>query len=383
MSVHRGDDARVKATGQFGAVTATNGHAHKLCGRWYYMDEIEIVRQESGSLSVNGEARNYTLFHPTDLANPGNVTARPALLFLHGLLGDRGKHQCLARRLCRALGAIVMVPDVVPLMSPVGLDEEACVREATIYASWLAKREDVDASKVVLGGFSAGGAAALESAANLQQSGFRPAALALLDPVPWTRTVAAAGRLAALDGGILLLLSEPSITTKYGAFQKEIMPLLTSKYEPCRDLSQFRVGSLLMLTVNNAQHLDAESASTPSAKASSAASAPASLLRGLFNLVAAPANKERAHTFYLLAQAFLADVFGVKVPSSESDLQQGSDTWISSLQQKLENEVRFDAEPSGVDPTLMSMAQTFGNFFAEPASDRPAKEAEEAACPSQ
>lgn len=376
MSVQVGDDARVKATHQFGTVTATNGHAHKLCGKWFYKDELEIVSQETGTIPINGEERNYTLFRPTDLSHPINVTPRPALLFVHGLLGDRSKHQGLARRLCQALGAIVMVPDVVPLMSPLGLDEEVCIREVTAHAAWLARQHDCDANRLVLGGFSAGGAAALEAVADLQQSGLKPAALALLDPVPWTRTAKAAKRLEPLRGGILLLLSEPSMTTNYGAFHKNIMPLLATKHAPCQDLSHFRVGDLMMLTVNDAQHVDAESASTPRARSSEASAS--SVLRELFNMVSAPMSKERAHTFYLFVQAFLADVFGVDCPSS-SDIQ-GAGSWLSSLQDKLETEVRFGAEPIGVDPTLVSIAQTFSNIFAEPPSE---KSANNAGCPTQ
>jgi len=37
----RGKNVRIRATGAFGAVTMENGHAAKLLGRWYHMDDLE------------------------------------------------------------------------------------------------------------------------------------------------------------------------------------------------------------------------------------------------------------------------------------------------------------------------------------------------------
>jgi len=336
MSAQIGEDIRVKATNESGQFTATNGHALKLGGKWFHMDELEVVKEDVGAVCINGDQRNYI---------------------------------------------VVMVPDVVPLMSPLGLEEEVCIGEVTAHAAWLASRPFVDASALVFGGFSAGGAAALEVAADLQEKGvIRPAALALLDPVPWTRTAVAAERLQALPRGILVLLSEPSVYNNFGAFQKDVAPHLEAKSSLSQDLSQFQAGDLVMLTVNDARHVDAESANTPSAKAANAA-APASLLRGIFDLVSAPANKERAHTFYLLVEAFLSDVLCAASPSYNAEMsQQASGTMLATLRKKLEIEVRIDVQQKDAEPMMGSITQTLGNMFLEAASEKRSKEA---GCPTQ
>eukprot|EP00931_Biecheleriopsis_adriatica_P086077 TRINITY_DN60803_c0_g1_i1.p1 TRINITY_DN60803_c0_g1~~TRINITY_DN60803_c0_g1_i1.p1 ORF type:complete len:384 (-),score=87.96 TRINITY_DN60803_c0_g1_i1:453-1604(-) len=355
MACTLGSDARVKATGENGKITATNGHAFKTCGKWYLPEDLLVVKEETGALDVDGQQRSFALFNLADVFETGTAQ-RPALLFVHGLTGDRSKHMGLARRLCRALGIIVMVPDVDPLMSPLGLKEEAAIREATVHAEWLSSRKDVNSKALMLGGFSAGGAVALEVAADLQAKGLQPVALALLDPVPWKRTSDAAMRLASLQGGVLVLQSEPSAFTNFGAFHDQVVPTLASKQNTCKEFADFQLGDLVVLTVNESSHAEAETANTPSG-AGAVSNLPApSFFSGILGAMSGPVSTERAYTFFLFVEAFLADVL-------DSLYRREPGMMLSALAPKVGTDVRFEKEATvggGADATLEGIKKMQG-----------------------
>eukprot|EP00931_Biecheleriopsis_adriatica_P063398 TRINITY_DN38387_c0_g1_i1.p1 TRINITY_DN38387_c0_g1~~TRINITY_DN38387_c0_g1_i1.p1 ORF type:complete len:1234 (-),score=282.91 TRINITY_DN38387_c0_g1_i1:19-3720(-) len=281
-------------------------------------EETGSVHEEDGELSVDGRPIKYTLFSPA-AGDSGSRGPKPAVLFIHGLGGNRQKHSRLARRLCSSLGALVMVPDVVPISSPLTVKEEAAINEAVAHAEWLSRRDDVDDSGIVLSGFSAGGATALEAAAELQGKGLQPAALLLLDPVPWKRTSQAAGKVEPLPGGILVLQSEPSPFNNQGSFLRSILPLLAERQR--LQLKLGGVGDLRMLTVIDAKHVDAENAgawleeSEPPLK-QARTSGDDALAEGkeepgtLLDKLEGPGSCKCASTYYTLAEAFLIDAAG-------------------------------------------------------------------------
>jgi len=116
---------------------------------------------------------------------------------------------------------------------------------------WLRSLPQVDASRVMLGGFSAGGAVAFEASVELQRLGEAPHALALLDAVPWPRTTEAARHLhEPLRGGTLLLESEPSAYNHSLAFRKEVLSALP----------EWKAGQPTVMAVPGSNHIDVEDA---------------------------------------------------------------------------------------------------------------------------
>lgn len=289
------------------------------------------VREETGEIEVDGQRCEFAVFSPTADGSGKSSVRRPAMLFVHGLAGNRHRHSGLARQLCETLGAVVMLPDVQSIKSPITVKEEAAIRQTVALAQWLLRRDDVNSEALVLGGFSAGGAVALEVAADLQSNGVRPFALAFMDPVPWKRTAAAAERLATLTGGILVLQSEPSQFTRQGAFLAEILPVLEKKHQLQLRPAPVGVGHVRMLTVTGAKHIDAESAgawtgtenASPLQQGSSANDIKAEASAGdnpkdrnLLKLFEGEGSRDAACIFYSLTESFLLDALQVFQPRS-------------------------------------------------------------------
>mmetsp|Transcript_55982 Transcript_55982/g.105299 ORF Transcript_55982/g.105299 Transcript_55982/m.105299 type:complete len:179 (+) Transcript_55982:64-600(+) len=59
--IEAGSQAMVKATGEEGIVTMTNGHAHKVCGKWYLTEELK------GKFEVDSCPVSFTLLSGTPL----------------------------------------------------------------------------------------------------------------------------------------------------------------------------------------------------------------------------------------------------------------------------------------------------------------------------
>lgn len=280
------------------------------------------VREETGEIEVGGQRCEFAVFSPT-ADGPGETSVRrPALLFVHGLAGNRHRHGGFARQICETLGVVVMLPDVVPIKSPITVKEEEAIRQTVALVQWLLRRDDVNSEAIVLGGFSTGGAVALEVAADLQSNGVRPFALALMDPVPWKRTAAAAERLATLTGGILALQSEPSQFTRQGAFLAEILPVLEKNHQLQLKPGPVGVGHVRMLTVTGAKHIDAESAGAWTETENVSPLQPESSARNgdkdenLLKLFQGEGSRDAAYIFYSLTESFLSDALQVFQPRS-------------------------------------------------------------------
>lgn len=115
---------------------------------------------------------------------------RPAVLWLHGggfLLGSPKQDDALCRRIADELGAVVAAP--VYRLSPKHAFP-AALDDAYAALTWLAKRDDVDASRIAVAGASAGGGLAAQLALHARDVGeIRLAAQILVYPMLDDRTV--------------------------------------------------------------------------------------------------------------------------------------------------------------------------------------------------
>mmetsp|Transcript_84540 Transcript_84540/g.147127 ORF Transcript_84540/g.147127 Transcript_84540/m.147127 type:complete len:184 (-) Transcript_84540:68-619(-) len=50
-----GDLADIKSTGEQGRVSMTNGHAHKVCGKWYLAEELQKPSTAQGGHPISSE----------------------------------------------------------------------------------------------------------------------------------------------------------------------------------------------------------------------------------------------------------------------------------------------------------------------------------------
>jgi acetyl esterase/lipase len=114
----------------------------------------------------------------------------PAVLWLHGggfLLGSPKQDDALCRQIADELGAIVVAP--VYRLSPEHVFP-AALDDAYAALAWLAKRDDVDASRIAVAGASAGGGLAAQLALYARDQGqIRVAAQILVYPMLDDRTV--------------------------------------------------------------------------------------------------------------------------------------------------------------------------------------------------
>ncbi len=114
----------------------------------------------------------------------------PAVLWLHGggfLFGSPKQDDALCRRIADELGAIVVAP--VYRLSPKHRFP-AALDDAYAALTWLAKRDDVDATRIAVAGASAGGGLAAQLALHARDRGeIRLAAQILVYPMLDDRTV--------------------------------------------------------------------------------------------------------------------------------------------------------------------------------------------------
>eukprot|EP00419_Tripos_fusus_P090964 CAMPEP_0172871534 /NCGR_PEP_ID=MMETSP1075-20121228/92143_1 /TAXON_ID=2916 /ORGANISM="Ceratium fusus, Strain PA161109" /LENGTH=305 /DNA_ID=CAMNT_0013721791 /DNA_START=14 /DNA_END=928 /DNA_ORIENTATION=+ len=222
--------------------------------------QCNVVTATEDTARVNGRCRKYSLFIPDGVTQGKQV---PAILFLHGFTRSRHKHRGLAMRLCRSLNLIVLTPDSPAMVLPalIGQAERAqarCINEAVSFTGWLRDLPYVDPAAVLLGGFSAGGAAALSATVELQRTGAPPLGLLLLDAVPWPRTVADASVLQPLKGGCLLVESEPSSFNSHLAFRNEVLPALPSEWRWPGGEGDIATGRISVIRVPGSAHIDVE-----------------------------------------------------------------------------------------------------------------------------
>lgn len=183
-------------------------------------EEQAQVSVESGERLVDGERIRYDLYTPSGGEALGNV------LFLHGFAGGRA---ALARhaRAVAARGAAALAVDLSSLTRGGSFREvwiERSVRSAQLrnvrqavdHALWLGPRP------CALVGHSAGGAVALEAAVALQEAGRPPAALVLLDAVPFEGTSAVAERFDLGATRLVSVRAEPSVWNKQGGIAEAL-----------------------------------------------------------------------------------------------------------------------------------------------------------------
>lgn len=129
-----------------------------LTGRGKDPEDVEIVDTGAGPARVH---------RPT--ASGGEP--RPGVLWLHGggfLMGSPKQDDGLCRQIAEELGAVVVAP--VYRLSPKHAFP-AALDDAYAALTWLAKRDDVDASRLAVAGASAGGGLAAQVALHARDRG--------------------------------------------------------------------------------------------------------------------------------------------------------------------------------------------------------------------
>ncbi len=181
----------------------------------------EVIANEAGPIDItrgtrltqSGDRIDYLLLIPSADAQAVSLPL-PALVLTHGFARDYGRHLDSAIAYAAA-GIVVMVPNLVASNERpiVGRRE---VENTADHVRWLIARAldpadalygMLDPGRIALAGHSAGGAISFEATVALQSSGISPAALVMLDAVPYWRTLRAAKRLRPLP--LLSLRSEP------------------------------------------------------------------------------------------------------------------------------------------------------------------------------
>jgi len=232
-------------------------------------------------------------------------SSAPALIFFHGFSRSHHKHTHMAQRLARNLNMAIIVPDLPSLVAYalMGKSEEGCdncISRATALFQKVQTWPGIDPNRIVLGGFSAGGAVAFEAAGKLQAESRQPLALALLDAVPWERTVQAAPQMKTqLEGGALLLESDPSEFNKNQAFKHNVVSAVPWNTEK----DYFKV-----ISVPNSKHVDCED------------KADGDVAGVLDNLVWGTPSAEKTKIFQGLLEDFLDNAIHSKSPSSGGNL---------------------------------------------------------------
>ena len=148
-----------------------------LAGRGADPENVDLEDSGAGPLRVH---------RPTSAGDQ----PMPAVLWLHGggfLMGSPKQDDALCRSIADELGAVVVAP--VYRLSPQHAFP-AALDDAYAALTWLAKRDDVDASRIAVAGASAGGGLAAQIALHAREKGeIRLAAQILVYPMLDDRTV--------------------------------------------------------------------------------------------------------------------------------------------------------------------------------------------------
>lgn len=147
------------------------------------------------------EGDGFVLYEPVP-RGPGS----PAVILLHGFARSPARMAGHARALAGS-GIVVLTPKLKSLIGGRKARDRNVARTVE-QMRWLVEAMGVDPSRIGLAGHSAGGALALMAAVRAQEEGLAPAALCLLDAVPWDETLEAARRLRPLP--LLSITSDPS-----------------------------------------------------------------------------------------------------------------------------------------------------------------------------
>ncbi len=196
---------------------------------------FEVRVESDRRVAASGQSLAYDLFAPVPRRNP--PPPYPAVVLTHGFARAKEQHRNNARHLAER-GMVVLVPNLSSLLGGEA-DQIRNVQDTADHVKWLVSRGRtpgdpiaglVDAERVGLAGHSAGGAVTFEAAVALQAGAVVPAAVCLLDAVPWERTLAKARELAPV--AFSSLRSEPSSCNASGS----VVSLLERIYFPVDDV---------------------------------------------------------------------------------------------------------------------------------------------------
>jgi acetyl esterase/lipase len=154
-----------------------------------------VAETSTSRVVPSGQSVEVVVFAP-DGAGEGPL---PVLILSHGFARSPGRHAGTARWLA-ARGFVVVTPASPGWFQ--GDAQQQNIDALADHARWIVERGAtpgdalegrVDAARLALAGHSAGGAVSIEAAAVLATEGtIVPAAVVLLDGVPWPRTLDAA-----------------------------------------------------------------------------------------------------------------------------------------------------------------------------------------------
>jgi dienelactone hydrolase len=184
------------------------------------VQNVNVTVEEETRDAPSGRELGYALYLPKP--RPGlQGPPFPAVILTHGFLRDHTVHRDNAVHMAER-GIAVLVPNMSSLWG-LSAARDRNAADTADHIRWLAKRSRtpgdllygmIDPARIGLAGHSAGGAVSVHAAARAQQSDIMPAALCLLDAVPWRETLAVATDLQPLP--LLCLRSDPSVFNAWG-----------------------------------------------------------------------------------------------------------------------------------------------------------------------
>jgi pimeloyl-ACP methyl ester carboxylesterase len=187
-------------------------------GALYDIHVESATRQTS-----NGDTVAYQLHYPSGTGPFATVVLNHG--FQRSPANQAGNAQYLAQR-----GLVVMTPALESIGTAEG--QQRAIANTVDHVRWLLARGAspsdplfgrIDANRIALAGHSAGGAVALEATLAAQTENVGVHALAVLDGVPWNRTVATAPLLSRLP--FSSIRSEPNICNANAAVLEMLQAL--------------------------------------------------------------------------------------------------------------------------------------------------------------
>jgi pimeloyl-ACP methyl ester carboxylesterase len=274
------------------------------------------VQIESGTRTTSaGDTIAYDLFVPVASEQPPQPPW-PAVVLNHGFARSKETQYNNALYMAQR-GIVVLTPNQVSLLTG-KQGQLRNIANTVDHVQWLNDRTadpsdplagQIDSNRIGLAGHSAGGAISFEAAIDLQNTGKTPAALVLLDAVPWNRTLARAGELVQLP--MSSLRSEPSSCNSNGA----VLDLLNGLAFPVEDV-----------LIIDGTHCDPENPTD-----------------GLCNLPCGQASPQRQAIYQRLMYLFFQDAFGL------ASAEQPGETYEAAVQE-LESQGQITVSAANSNP---------------------------------